>query len=105
MRHPVTKEKIWFNQAQSHHGSYYKAMPTFYGQEIPDYKCPSHTCYGDGSEIEPETIHHIRVTTWECAVGFQWKSGDLLVLDNLAVQHARIGFTGDRKVLVYLTAS
>ena len=105
IRHPVTNEKIWFNQAHSHHGSYYKAMPTFYGQEIPDDKFPCHVYYGDGSVIEPETIQHIRIKSWECAVGFQWRNGDLLVLDNLAVQHSRIGFTGDRKMLAYLTAN
>ena len=53
--------------------------------------------------IEPEVLQHIRAASWECAVGFRWRSGDLLVLDNLAVQHARIGYTGGRKVLAYLT--
>lgn len=104
IHHPLTGEKIWFNQATSHNGSYYRDMPNFYGTQIPDDKFPCHTYYGDGSEIEPEALQHIRATAWACAVGFQWRSGDLLVMDNLAVQHSRIGFTGDRKVLAYLTA-
>ena len=104
LRHPVTKEKVWFNQVTIHNGSYYNSLKGFIGKEIPDDKFPNHTYYGDGSEIEPEVIQHIRATSWACAVGFRWKSGDLLVLDNLAVQHGRVGFTGDRKVLVYLTA-
>jgi len=104
IHHPLTGEKIWFNQATSHNGSYYRDMPNFHGTEIPDDKFPCHIYYGDGSEIEPEALQHIRATAWECAVGFQWRSGDLLVMDNLAVQHSRIGFTGDRKVLAYLTA-
>ena len=79
-------------------------MPTFIGTQTPDDKFPCHAYYGDGSVIEPEVIQHIRAVSWECAVGFQWRSGDLLVLDNLAVQHARIGYTGERKVLAYLTA-
>ena len=103
IRHPLTGKKIWFNQAHSHHPSYYKQMPGFLDVQIPDEKFPANTYYGDGSEIEPEVIQHIRATSWECAVGFQWRSGDLLVLDNLAVQHARIGFTGDRKILAYLS--
>jgi len=103
IRHPLTGEKIWFNQAHSHHASGYKQMPGFIDVQIPDEKYPAHTYYGDGSEIEPEVIQHIRATSWECAVGFRWRSGDLLVLDNLAVQHARIGFTGNRKILAYLT--
>jgi len=104
IRHPLTGEKIWFNQAHSHHASYYKPMPGFLDVQIPDEKFPAHTYYGDGSKIEPEVIQHIRATSWGCAVGFQWRSGDLLVLDNLAVQHARIGYAGNRKVLAYLTA-
>ena len=104
IRHPLTGEKIWFNQVTMLHSSYYKALPTFQGTEIPDDKFTSHVYYGDGSTIEPEALQHIRAKTWECAVGFQWRSGDLLVVDNLTVQHARIGFTGDRRVLAYLKA-
>ena len=100
----MSGEKIWFNMATPHHNSYHKAMPTFIGADIPDEKYPYNCYYGDGSEIEPEVIQHIRAASWACAVGFKWQSGDLLVLDNLAVQHGRIGFTGDRKLLVYLTA-
>lgn len=40
--------------------------------------------------------------SWSCAVGFRWRKGDLLVLDNLTVQHGRIGFTGKREILVHL---
>ena len=104
IRHPLTGEKIWFNQAHNHRASNFKHMPGFpLDVQTPDEKYPAHSYYGDGSEIEREVIQHIRATSWECAVGFQWRSGDLLVLDNLAVQHARIGFTGNRKILAYLT--
>ena len=81
---------------------YYRLFPG--GTEIPDHEQPSHTCYGDGSDIEPAVLQHILATTWTCAVGFKWKKGDLLVLDNLAVQHGRLGFIGERKLLVYMTA-
>ena len=104
LAHPVTGEKIWFNQAHSHQASYYKTWSTFADPKLPDDKYPAHTYYGDGSDIEPEVIQHIRATSWACAVGFQWRNGDLLVLDNLAVQHARIGFAGDRKLLACLIA-
>ena len=104
LRHPDSGEKIWFNQVHVHNRSYHKAHPKFIGMELPDDKFPAHTYYGDGSEIEPDVLQHIRATSWACAVGFQWRSGDLLVLDNLAVQHGRVGFTGDRKILAYLTA-
>ena len=102
-RNPLTGENVWFNQADGHHASYYKQMPGFIDLKIPDEKYPAHTHYGDGSDIEPEVIQHIRAISWTCAVGFQWRSGDLLVIDNLACQHARIGFTGERKLLAYLS--
>lgn len=102
----MTGEKVWFNQAHIHNASYYKYRPNTFSDvhEIPDEKYPAHTYYGDGSEIEPEVIQHIRATSWACAVGFLWKRGDLLAMDNMAVQHARIGFTGARKILAFLVA-
>ena len=102
INHPKTGNKIWFNQATVHHGSYYRFLP--WRAEIPHHKQPNHTYYGDGSDIEPAVLQHIAATTWKCAVGFKWKKGDLLVLDNLAVQHGRLGFKGERKILVYMTA-
>ena len=76
----------------------------FIGVDLPDDKYPCTSYYGDGSVIEPEVIQHIRAVSWSCAIGFRWKKGDLLALNNLSVQHGRIGFTGERKILVHLTA-
>ena len=70
--------------------------------ELPPHKYPCTVYYGDGSTIEPEVIQHLRAVSWSCAVGFRWRKGDLLVLDNLTVQHGRIGFTGKREILVHL---
>lgn len=102
--HPKTGEKIWFNQATTHHRTYYKSLPSFTGTDIPDDKYPTNTYYGDGSEIEPEVIQHLRAVSWSCAVGFRWRKGDLLVLDNMAVRHGRIGFKGEREILLHMTA-
>ena len=74
----------------------------FEGKELPDHLYPFHTYYGDGSEIEPDVLQHIRDVTWQSAVGFRWRNGDLLAMDNMAVQHGRISFTGPRKVLAFL---
>lgn len=83
IQHPETGEKIWFNQATSLNCMYYRL---FQGEtEIPNHKQPAHTYYGDDSDIEPAVLQHILATTWTCAVGFKWRKGDLLVLDNLAV--------------------
>ena len=86
----------------THNVSYYRLLPGY--ADIPDHKLPGNTYYGDGSEIEPAILQHIIASKWSCAVGFNWKKGDLLVLDNLACQHGRLGYKGDRKILVCMTA-
>ena len=70
-----------------------------------DSMYPAHATYGDGTDIEPEVIQHIRATNWNCAVGFQWRTGDIVVLDNLAVMHSRLSFTGERRILSFLTSN
>ena len=75
----------------------------FKDSNLPFDKYPYHTYYGDGSEIEAVVLENIRAVTWSCAVGFRWRTGDVLVIDNLAVQHARMSFTGQRKILAVLS--
>ena len=104
MTHPVTGRKIWFTQPNVHHNTYYKESPMFEGVTLPDHMYPTHTYYGDGSPIEPEVIEHIRATGWRNAVGFSWKKRDVIVFDNLTIQHSRLSFRGDRLILAYLTA-
>ena len=101
--HYVTGEMVWFNQAHSMHASYFKAHPSFYGLNIPDHTYPFHATYGDGEEFEPEFVQQIRDAGWRSAVGIPWKSGDVIVLDNMQVQHARLSFEGKRKIVVALS--
>ena len=106
--HPETGDKIWFNQVHNQSPLFLPQgianVYLFISIDIPDEKYLGHTCYEHGSEIESEVIQHIQAISWECAVGFQRRSGDLLVPDSLAFQHGRTGFTGDRKMLAYFTA-
>eukprot|EP00794_Sanderia_malayensis_P016844 gene16844-18543_t len=101
-KHHITGKKVWFNQAHSMHSSYYRAHPTYYKLDIPDNMYPLHCTYGDGEELEPEFVQQIRDAGWSSAVGIQWEKGDLIVLDNMLVQHARISFEGKRRILVAL---
>lgn len=100
---PATGQPVWFNQANVHHNTYYKESPMFEGVHLPNDMYPTHATYGDGSEIDPEVIRHIRDTNWSNAVGFQWQNGDVIVIDNILVMHGRLSFTGKRKVLSFLT--
>ncbi|XP_070568316.1 dapdiamide synthesis protein DdaC-like [Ptychodera flava] len=101
--HPKTGEDVWFNQYHSHHATYFKDHPLWAHLDIPDDRYPFHCYYGDGSEVEEEVLQHIRDVLWEVSVGFQMKRGDLLALDNIYVQHSRLGFKGKRKLLVSLS--
>lgn len=101
--HPDTGETVWFNQIQSHHASHLQDAPRFKGSDLPSHYYAYQTYYGDGSEIEPAVLQHIRTVTWSCAVGFRWRNGDVLVVDNLAAQHARMSFTGQRRILAILS--
>jgi phosphoribosylformylglycinamidine (FGAM) synthase-like enzyme len=105
IHHPNTGEKVWFNQATAHHCTYLKFSPMFDGITFEsDSQYPTHTTYGDGTEIEPEVIQHIRKIDWQCTVGFPWKNSDMLVVDNLKAMHARLSYTGKRRILVYMSS-
>ena len=79
-------------------------MPAF--QEMfkdwPDEKLPFHTYYGDGSTIELEVVQHIRDVSWKAGVGFQMKKNEVIALDNQYVQHGRLSFEGERRLLASL---
>lgn len=102
--HPVTDEAIWFNQAHLFH-------PSNLGTELqarllelygPD-DLPRTALYGDGSDIEPEALQAIREAFDRHTVIFDWREGDILVLDNMLWAHGRRPFSGDRRVLVSMT--
>ena len=96
--HPLSGEKLWFNQAYMSHCSYFKAMPLYEGSKLEDEKYPSHTVHADGNAIDLDDIHAIRCTAWETAVGVSLEESDVLFVDNLAVMHSRLSYDGDRVV-------
>ena len=109
-----SKRKPTFQAGQSF-GLFLNPFLSFFKNSSPvfrfkDYNLPSHqyayqTYYGDGSEVEPAVLQHIRAVTWSCAVGFRWQNGDVLVVDNLTVQHARMSFIGQRRILAVLSVN
>ena len=95
---------MWFNQIHSHNASYFKCSPDWTNLNLSDDLLPFHTTYGDGSEVEDEVLQEIRNASWEVSVGWQMERGDLLLLDNMVVQHARLSFTHERKLCASLVA-
>lgn len=61
---------------------------------------PNNTYYGDGTPISSDVLDEIRAAYLAERIGFQWRRGDTLILDNLLTAHGRTPFRGERMVLV-----
>jgi len=57
------------------------------------------TCYGDSSVIPDTEMSKVRKVIWKNMVAYEWKKGDIIILDNQRVSHGRLPFTGNRKVV------
>jgi alpha-ketoglutarate-dependent taurine dioxygenase len=102
-RHPVTGEWTWFNQAQHWHVSCLdpetrESMQSLFASE----DLPRNCYYGDGTPISDEDMAHILSVYERLEVSFPWQQGDVLLLDNMLVAHARNPFEGERRLLVSL---
>lgn len=100
-KHPHTGELLWFNHATFFHVS--TLVPEVREdllKEFSEEDLPANTYYGDGTPIEPEALDHLRAAYHAETVSFPWQQGDLLLLDNMMVAHARAPYAGARKVLV-----
>jgi len=100
--HPITGERVWFNQIAAHHKTFYTNHPNFLNNPVEDSRWPVHSTYGDGTELEPEVLAHIRQVVWKNTVVVAGQPGDLLVVDNYLAKHGRMGFPEgtERKVFV-----
>ncbi len=102
--HNFSAELLWFNHATRKHASTWKYNhPTWTEfKELPYHKFPTHCYFGDMTDIPEEYIQHIREVSWNVAVGFQMQQGDVIAIENHLVQHSRLSFTGERRLLAAL---
>lgn len=100
-RHPVTGERVFFNQVLLHHPAALDAdtRASLHGL-FAEEDLPRNVYFGDGSLIEDEVITHLLEVYERMGVAFEWNSGDMLMLDNMLASHGRMPFTGPRKTLV-----
>jgi alpha-ketoglutarate-dependent taurine dioxygenase len=99
--HPRTGEKLFFNQVQLHHVSCLddetrSSLRKLFSEE----DLPRNVFFGDGSAIPDEVMNRIGELYEELSVETPWQAGDLIVLDNMLVAHARRPFSGTRKIIV-----
>ncbi len=103
-KHPVTDEPVWFNHAAFYH--YSSLEPTLREallSEFSEENLPYNTLYGDGTPIDPEDVEHIRQAYEKEKVMFPWQEGDIMLLDNMTIAHAREPYVGDRRIIVAMT--
>lgn len=102
--HPTTGESVWFNHAAFyHHTTLSNDMSEALIDEFGEDGIPYDTCFGDGSKIEPDVAAHLRDAYEAEKIVFPWEEGDVMLLDNMSVAHAREPFVGKRLVVVAMT--
>lgn len=100
-KHPKTGEMVFFNQIQLHHSSSFESEEReSMFQLFTEQTLPRNVCYGDGSPIEDSVMESVGDLYNEIAVSFPWQAGDVVMLDNMLVAHARNPFSGPRKIAV-----
>lgn len=101
IEHPDTGEAVFFNQIQLHHVSCLEpAVRESLLSMLGIDSLPRNVYYGDGTPIEDEVVDEIGALYERTAVRFPWQEGDLIMLDNMLVAHARDPFVGPRKIVV-----
>lgn len=102
IRHPVTDEPVWFNQAEQWHSSQLdeETLEAFFDLGLGEQDLPHNVFYGDGSAIDPADLQHIRTLMRQRASYFPWQKSDLLVVDNVLAAHGRNSYEGPRQILV-----
>ncbi|HZI20320.1 MAG TPA: TauD/TfdA family dioxygenase [Pyrinomonadaceae bacterium] len=99
--HPHTGETVWFNHAHMFHVSNVEpGVRAALLSQFAEDELPRNAFYGDGSPLEAEVLAEIRRVYGGAAVRFQWREGDVLLLDNFLASHGREPFEGPRRVLV-----
>jgi alpha-ketoglutarate-dependent taurine dioxygenase len=105
-RHPVSGERVFFNQAHLFHVSALgtevaASLVNLFGRD----RLPRNAYFGDGGEIALDDLDRVRRAFAGAAVDFAWQPGDVLLLDNMQVAHGRRPFSGPRRVLASLLDS
>lgn len=102
-RHPVTGERVFFNQAHLFHvSSLGREMAAMMVEAFGSDRLPRNASYGDGGEIAAEHLDTILGAFRSESVAFRWQANDVLLVDNMQVAHGRNRFTGQRKVIAAL---
>lgn len=103
-RHPQSSVPVWFNHLTFFHIS---TLPPHTRdrllEQFEEEDLPNNTYYGDGSRIDSSVMDALREAYLQERVSFEWREGDVLMVDNMLTSHGRNPYVGPRKVLVGMT--
>jgi alpha-ketoglutarate-dependent taurine dioxygenase len=100
-RHPLTGDKVFFNQVQLHHvSSLDEATRASLLELFAPEDLPRNVLFGDGVPIPDDVMLHLGEVFDRDCVPLPWQPGDMIVLDNMLTSHGRRPFKGDRKIVV-----
>ena len=103
-RHPVSGARVWFNHAMFFNvASLAPAVAEAMLAAVGEDRLPTQTAYGDGSAIPAQVIHTLRDAYDDASITFDWREGDVLIIDNMLTSHGRQPFEGPRKLACAMT--
>jgi len=99
--HPRTGELVFFNQVRLHHVA---CLPAAYREStqrmFAEDDLPRNVLFGDGTPITEDEIAEVGRAFDKALVETPWEKGDIMMLNNMIVAHARRPFKGKRKIVV-----
>ncbi|MER5216790.1 TauD/TfdA family dioxygenase [Streptomyces sp. NPDC002838] len=103
VRHPATGRRCWFNQIAFLNEWTMEPEVREYLVDVfgPD-GLPFNTRFGNGDPIGEDVVRVINEVYEAHTVREPWRSGDLLLVDNVRTAHGREPFDGPREVLAAL---
>jgi hypothetical protein len=100
--HPRTGDRVWFNEAHMFCRSPLQNLGRWLaGVVFPD-RGKGDYAFGDGTSIPFASLLAIREAIREETRMFDWRAGDVLLIDNILVSHGRRPYKGSRRVLAAL---
>jgi alpha-ketoglutarate-dependent taurine dioxygenase len=101
--HPDTGVVTWFNQA--HHFHVTSLEPDVATALLNSYApedLPRNSYFGDGSPLTDDVLRHIADCYAAERTAFLWEKGDVIMIDNMLVAHARTPYRGERLIALAL---
>ncbi|MFG2132134.1 amino acid adenylation domain-containing protein [Streptomyces sp. NPDC048751] len=103
LTHPVTGRRGWFNQiAFLNEWTLDPVVREYLKFEFGETGLPFNSRYGSGAALDEETVLTINGVYEKHTLREPWRSGDLLIVDNLRMAHSREPYEGERRIAVVL---